>query len=112
MQPEVDETHQTGLRSCVGSANDLESDFPIQNLPFGIYRRRGKEGRARGGVAIGDCILDLRSAVDRGWFEGKAERAARAASRSRLNEFLTLGPESWSVLRLALSKLLREGSAP
>ena len=112
MPPEIDETHQTELRSCVSSANDLESDFPIQNLPFGIYRRRGKEGRARGGVAIGDCILDLRSAVDRGWFEGKAERAARAASRSRLNEFLTLGPESWSVLRLALSKLLREGSAP
>jgi fumarylacetoacetase len=55
----LDETHDPQLRSWVASANRPGSDFPIQNLPLGIFRRRGSNERPRGGVAIGDRILDL-----------------------------------------------------
>src|SRR5258708_11296136 len=55
-------THDPGLTSWVGSANRAESDFPIQNLPFGVFRRSGSQEPYRGGVAIGDEILDLGAA--------------------------------------------------
>ena len=55
----LDETHDPQLRSWVASANGPEADFPIQNLPLGIFRRRGSREKPRGGVAIGDQILDL-----------------------------------------------------
>src|SRR5881394_1435730 len=54
-----DSTHDPALRSWVESANAPGCDFPIQNLPFGIFKRRGQKEPARGGVAIGDQILDL-----------------------------------------------------
>ena len=52
------ETHDINLTSWVSSANN-ESDFPIQNLPFAIFRRQGTNEEFRGGVAIGDQVLDL-----------------------------------------------------
>ena len=55
-------THDPGLTSWVGSANRVESDFPIQNLPFGVFRRSGSQEPYRGGVAIGDETLDLGAA--------------------------------------------------
>ena len=56
----IDDTHDPALKSWVESANEPGCDFPIQNLPFGIFRERKKRGEApRGGVAIGDQILDL-----------------------------------------------------
>ena len=55
----VDATHDPALQSWVESANDPATDFPIQNLPFGIFRRKDKRDEPRGGVAIGDQILDL-----------------------------------------------------
>ncbi|HWI36189.1 MAG TPA: fumarylacetoacetase [Burkholderiales bacterium] len=55
----TDGTHDPALRSWVESANEAGGDFPIQNLPFGIFRRRGTKEAPRGGVAIGDQILDL-----------------------------------------------------
>ncbi len=55
----LDETHDPQLTSWVASANRPGADFPIQNLPFGIFRRRGSNDKPRGGVAIGDRILDL-----------------------------------------------------
>ena len=56
MFTEINATHDPALRSWVESANAPPTDFPIQNLPFGVFRA---EGRARGGVALGDCIIDL-----------------------------------------------------
>ena len=55
----VNETHGTALRSWVASANATGSDFPIQNLPFGVFRRAGGTEVLHVGVAIGEDILDL-----------------------------------------------------
>jgi len=56
----IDETHDPNLKSWVEAANEPGCEFPIQNLPFGIYRERKNRNEApRGGVAIGDQILDL-----------------------------------------------------
>src|SRR5580765_4865967 len=54
-----DATHDPELKSWVESANDPASDFPIQNLPFGVFRRKGTKEKPRGGVAIGDQVFDL-----------------------------------------------------
>ncbi len=56
---ELNETHGLALTSWVESANGGTSDFPVQNLPFGVFRRRGSQEAWRGGVAIGDQIVDL-----------------------------------------------------
>jgi len=57
----LDATHDPALKSWVASANAPECDFPIQNLPFGIFRPRGSKEKGRPGVAIGDRIADLRA---------------------------------------------------
>ena len=55
----LDQTHDAALRSWVDSANAGDTDFPMQNLPFGVFRRRGSDEAVRIGVAIGDQVLDL-----------------------------------------------------
>ncbi|WP_341646356.1 fumarylacetoacetase [Thauera sp. SDU_THAU2] len=107
----LNETHDPSLKSWVESANREDSDFPIQNLPFGIFRRRGTAEAWRGGVAIGDQIVDLAAAHAAGVFEGEAAAAAQACGDSSLNRFMALGPAAWSALRLALSRVLRQGAA-
>jgi len=107
----LNETHDPALRSWVASANQANADFPIQNLPFAVFRRQGTNEAFRGGVAIGDQILDLGAAAADGAFAGVADVAARAAASDTLNALMALGPMSWSALRLALSRALRKGSA-
>jgi fumarylacetoacetase len=104
----LNETHDPDLRSWVASANDPGSDFPIQNLPCGVFRRDGSNEPMRGGVAIGDRVLDLAAACERGAFSGAAHEAARHACAPTLNALMAQGPAAWSALRLALSRLLRE----
>lgn len=106
----LNETHEPTLRSWVASANEADIDFPIQNLPFAVFRRRGTNEAYRGGVAIGTQIVDLAAAVERGAFSGEAARPANAAAGGTLNALMALGPSAWSALRLALSRALREGS--
>jgi len=111
----LNETHDTNLRSWVSAANDAGTDFPIQNLPFGIFRRRGGSEMYRGGVAIGDQVLDLDAAWASGAFPSAqigsaASRALTCARRPTLNDLMSLGSESLSGLRLALSRALRQGS--
>lgn len=103
----LNETHDPALKSWVDSAN-AGSDFPIQNLPFAVFRRPREPFRC--GVAIGDAIVDLAAVAARGVFEGEAARAAAAAAGDKLNALMALGPAAWSALRLALSRGLREGS--
>ncbi len=109
MIPTIDETHDPALRSWIASANG-HADFPIQNLPFGVFSPRG-EG-PRGGVAIGDQILDLSLAVQSGLLDEAAEaaEAAQAASGSALNPLLALDAQARRQLRLRLSRLLGEGA--
>ncbi|HRO59610.1 MAG TPA: fumarylacetoacetase [Burkholderiaceae bacterium] len=106
----INETHDPALRSWVESANTEDTDFPIQNLPFAVFRRRGSNEAFRGGVAIGDRIVDLAAASAADVFSGEAANAAQAAGGDRLNALMALGPRAWSALRLALSRALREGA--
>jgi fumarylacetoacetase len=106
----INETHDPTLRSWVESANAAGTDFPIQNLPFGVFRRKGSHEAFRGGVAIGAEILDLGAAHKAGLFSGEAAAAAANCSYAALNTFMAMGPAAWSALRLALSRALRAGS--
>jgi fumarylacetoacetase len=104
---QLDHTHDPRLRSWVASANG-HSDFPIQNLPLGVFSPRG--GDPRGGIAIGDQILDLPAALHAGLFDGEAQAAAEAASGAAINAFLALGADPRRLLRTRLSELLAVGS--
>jgi fumarylacetoacetase len=106
----VNGTHDPALRSWVASANQPGTDFPIQNLPFGVFARGGTEA-GRVGVAIGDRILDLTAAYAEGLFAGDADVAAQHCAVPRLNDLMALGPRYWSALRAAISSILRDGSA-
>ncbi len=63
----LDHTHDPSLQSWVPSARS-HPDFPIQNLPFGVFRRVGSQEAFRGGVAIGDQVIDLQAAAGSGAF--------------------------------------------
>src|ERR1700750_3462955 len=84
----IDETHDTGRASWVTSAHG-QTEFPIQNLPFGVFSPAG--GSPRGGVAIGDQIFDLRAGLEAGLFSGEAARAAEMAARGTPNPLMGLG---------------------
>jgi fumarylacetoacetase len=107
----INETHDTALRSRVDSANRRDAEFPIQNLPFGVFRRKGSSEAFRVGVAIGDRILDIDRSMRLGAFDGVAGTAASACASAALNGLMALGQPAWSALRLALSRLLRSGPA-
>jgi fumarylacetoacetase len=85
----MDTTHNPKLKSWVESANDPKSDFPIQNLPFGVFRRRGTQEAPRGGVAIGDQILDL--------------AAVGLKTGPNLDRLAGAGRKAWRELRKVLS---------
>ena len=107
---QIDETHSPELRSWVESANDPASDFPIQNLPYGVFRRAGTREAFRGGVAIGDAVVDLAAASEGGVFEGLAAEPAAACRALGLNAFMEMGSGAWSALRWSLSRALRDGA--
>ncbi len=102
------ETHDPSLESFVTSAQAPGCDFTIQNLPFAIFRRKGKSEQFRGGVAIGDQVLDLAGICKRDLLSGEAREAAESCIDTTLNNYMALGPAAWSALRLALSRLLRK----
>jgi fumarylacetoacetase len=106
----LDITHNPALRSWVRSAQAAGSDFPIQNLPYAVFRRRASAEPFRCGVAIGDQILDLAPAAQTGVFAGPAAEAAYAAVADTLQPLMALGPAAWRALRRALSRLLQEGA--
>jgi fumarylacetoacetase len=107
----INETHNPALKSWLASANIAGCDFPIQNLPFAVFRRKGAGEAFRGGVAIGDQILDLAAVAKSGFLKGEAAAAAQAGAQDKLNALMALGSEAWSALRLALSRALREGES-
>jgi len=107
---ELNETHQPTLRSWVLSANDGETDFPIQNLPFAVFRRENNNEDYRAGVAIGDQIVDLRAAHKAGVFSMSLTPALKTLAKSNLNKFMGLGKSTWSEVRLELSRALRDES--
>ena len=106
----ADFTNDPERRSWVASANEPDTDFPIQNLPVAVIKPPDSVTEFRGGVAIGDQIVDLAALAAAGIFRGAAASAARAASRPHLNDLMELGPAHWSALRNALADALLEGS--
>jgi len=107
----LNETHNPAHKSWVASANTPDCDFPIQNLPFAVFRRKGSSEAFRCGVAIGNQILDLAAVAKAGVLKGEAAAAAQAGAQDKLNALMALGTAAWSALRLALSRALREGAA-
>lgn len=108
----LNDTHDPALRSWVESANTADTDFPIQNLPFGVFRRAGSEETLRIGVAIGDRILDVGAAMHAGALPDLAADIGGALEgQASLNALMALGQPAWSALRLALSNALRQGAA-
>ncbi len=93
----MDPTHDPNLASWVESANRPDADFPIQNLPYASFRKRGEE-QIRVGVAIGDMLLDASQALGITSLSAvmAMPRAQRTGLRRRLSELLanySLGAE-------------------
>jgi fumarylacetoacetase len=108
----MDETHDPARVSWVESAQG-HPDFPIQNLPFGVFHPRDDTddpSPARVGMAIGDFVLDLTACHDEGWFTGPAEHAGAALAEPTLNALLRLGAETRTALRRQASALLASDS--
>jgi fumarylacetoacetase len=99
-------THDPALRSWVESANAPGAEFPIQNLPFGVFQRTGLPEPPRCGVAIGDRIFDVGSAARDGLMEGRTWGAGLLCASADLNGLMSTGPEAWTPLRARISRLL------
>ncbi|HSV61648.1 MAG TPA: fumarylacetoacetase [Variovorax sp.] len=93
---DLDQTHDPALKSWVDSANTAATDFPIQNLPFGRFRRIGSGDAYRIGVAIGDQVLDL--------------RATGLIASDDMNALMAATPQERRALRAAISAGLAQGS--
>jgi fumarylacetoacetase len=102
----VNQTHDPGLTSWVESAQG-HPDFPIQNLPFGVFRRDEADA-PKIGVAIGDQILDLTASAET--LRTPDGILASACQQPSLNQLMSLGRQYWSDLRLQISGLLASGS--
>ncbi|HEX7023820.1 MAG TPA: fumarylacetoacetase [Gemmatimonadales bacterium] len=105
----LDETHDPATRSWVESANDPDGDFPLQNLPLGVFRPKGTDGR-RIGIAIGGMMLDLGAASESGLLDALDPALLAALSAPSLNALMALGRRASQELRFAAHGLLRAGS--
>jgi fumarylacetoacetase len=107
MKPVLDETHDSKVQSWVESANVAGSDFPVQNLPFGVFRRRDAGAEAGVGVAIGDRILDVAGIRSEGLLaEESVLLAANACASVSLNSLMALGAGPRRALRRRLHAIL------
>lgn len=95
------QTRNNPLRAWIAAANDPECDFPIQNLPFGVFSVPGEDPRC--GVAIGDMIVDLAATEKLGLLDGHGTFA-----KPQLNDFIALGRDVWDRIRAGLTELLSE----
>ncbi len=103
-------THDPQLRSWVDSANDPTADFPIQNLPLGVFR--AESGRHNIGIAIGDQILNLQATAAAGLIDHLDPLITSACRRPTVNALMALDVHAMPALRRALSLLLQHDSPP
>ena len=106
----TDATHDPALRSWVPSANQPGTDFPIQNLPYGRFRRKGVEEPWRIGVAIGDQVLDLRLAREQCPWGSELHALMGPLAEGDLRGFMALGPRMWAMVRAGISAALAQDS--
>ncbi len=102
----LNHTHDPAATSWVDSAQAAGTDFPIQNLPWGVFKRTSSAEAPRGGMAIGDQVLDLALLAQSGLLKGLAQQAAQASAQPTLNAFMAMGPAAWQALRHAVFGLL------
>ncbi len=95
------------LKSFINVPRD--SHFPLENLPFGVFKPR--EGPARIGVALGEEVVDLAALEEAGLLKDLPPETAAATTRDSLNEFLALGRPAWRKVREILQKLLSADTA-
>src|ERR1700722_11900006 len=95
------------VKSWVESANEPDTDFPLQNLPYGVFSHNGE---TRIGVAIGDQVLDLRACADQGFLRELSPDALQACAQESLNDLMALGSKPWSFPRHQLTELLAAGA--
>ena len=100
---QLDETHDPDHKSWIDSANEPDQDFPIQNLPYGVFST-AQQPKPRVGVAIGDFILCLSTLARAGLLEVSGD----IFDQPGLNQFMKLGPEHWTRTRKTLSSLLEK----
>ena len=105
----IDGTHDPALKSWVTSANQPDCDFPIQNLPFAVFRRAGAGEELHCGAAIGDRIVDLRATHEAHLLPALTEEVSSACAAPDLGVLMGLGRGAWSSLRAALSEALCAG---
>jgi len=108
MTPSLDFTHDSHRISWVEPAPGSAGDFPLQNLPFGVFRPH-PAASPRIGVAIADRILDLAGAAHAGLLP---DSVAPACQSPTLNALMRLGPAAWTELRHRLSELLGSDTCP
>jgi fumarylacetoacetase len=101
----MDETHDSKLKSWVNVEEN--SDFPIQNIPFGVYSPR-QGGDLHVATAIGNFVLDLAYLDEAGFFEGTDIEGTEVFHEPTLNAFMSMGKKAWKDARLAISRILRE----
>ena len=103
----TNETHDPNRTSWVTSANAPDTDFPIQNLPFGVFRRRGSGEAARVGVAIGEMVLDVGVAatIAAAQFDGHLSCVA-ACAHDYLNALMAMGRAPLAAFRSAIADAL------
>ena len=106
----LNHTHDPAARSWLDLANG-HADFPLQNLPLAIFRRKNSAQAFRGGAAIGDQVLDLGALCATHALQGAALHACKACDQDALNDFMALGPAAWQTLRHALFALLEAGAS-
>ncbi|RXS98081.1 fumarylacetoacetase [Silvibacterium dinghuense] len=97
------------MRSWVESANTEETDFPLENLPLGVFTT-GEEA-ARIGMAIGDRVLDLRGAARAGLFDTLDAEVRKSLEASVLNALMALGRDASRELRARVQELLADAAA-
>jgi fumarylacetoacetase len=106
-----DDTHDPAARSWVASAQG-HTDFPIQNLPIAQFRERevgpGRVSAFRGGMAIGDQIVDLAALARTRLLPSASQEACELAGASSLNRLMAAGQPAWRALRQGVFELLRE----
>ncbi|MRI34850.1 fumarylacetoacetase [Endozoicomonas sp. OPT23] len=107
---ELNNTHNPDLKSWLSSANDKSTDFPIQNLPFAVFREADSAEYFRCGVALGDQIIDLQKLKVTNLVTRKAADALSLCQSDSLHPFMAAGQNNWSALRQALSELFTKGS--
>jgi fumarylacetoacetase len=100
----MDPTTDPSLRSFLPVAED--SPFPIQNLPYGVFRRAARDEPPRIGIAIGDWILDLAALEQRHLLPRLALTQLPVFGQTTLNKFMALGRPAWRETRAAVSRLL------